>query len=162
MENPAVELHAADLLLKKGVRLKIRAPFFMRWVGKKTLSLTVTSPYEGTLARVARYYLSTGLTMEELEGISHEQALSILVKHGSVISKAVACAWLNGYWAGKLFTKPLSWYIRWHAKPQEVLSILMLICLYGGVSDFMNITRSVRMMKITSPKDELGQTMKGS
>ncbi|MGY6522011.1 MAG: hypothetical protein ACXIUD_09800 [Mongoliitalea sp.] len=134
----------------------------MRWIGIKTLSLTVTSPYEGTLARVARYYLSTGLRMEELEGISHEQALQLYLTHGKTITKAVACAWLNGYWAGKLLTKPLAWYIRWHAQPREILTIMMLICLYGGVSDFMNITRSVRMMKITTPKHELGQEMKGS
>jgi hypothetical protein len=162
MENTAVEAHAADLLLKKGVRLKMRAPFFLRWLGKKTISITVTSPLEGTLARVAKYYLSTGLKISQLENITHEEALALHLVHGKAIRKAVACAWLNGWVSGWLLVRPLSWYMKWHAKPQEILTIAMIILLYGGVSDFMATTRSVRMMKITTPKSEMGQMRKGS
>lgn len=162
MENPAVESHAADLLLRRGVRLQMRAPFFMRWLGKKTVSLTVRSPYEGTLARVAKYYLSTGITLAQLDDITHEQALVMMLQHGKAITKAVAVGWLNGWISGLLFVRPLSWYMRWHCKPQEVLTIAMILLLYGGVSDFMSTTRSVRMMKVTTPKAEMGQMMKGS
>lgn len=162
MENPAIEKQAADLILKKGVRLKLRAPFFFRWLGKKTIGITVTSPYEGTLHEVARHYLSTGLLMEDLEGITHEKGLAIMALHGPAMDKAVAAAWLNGFWAIKLFTRPLAWYMRWNAKPAEILTIVMLLILYGGLSDFMDTTRSIRMMKMTSPMVE-GQTMtKGS
>lgn len=162
MENPAIEAHAADLMLKRGVRLQMRAPFFLRWLGKKTISLIVTSPYDGTLARVAKYYLSTGLTIEQLTNITHEQALLIQLRHGKAINKAVAVGWLNGFLSGWLFVRPLAWYIRWHCKPQHIQTVAVMLLLYGGVSDFMGTTRSVRMMKITTPKAELGQLMKGS
>ena len=160
-ENTAIELHAADLILKRGVRLELRAPLFLRLVGKKTLKLTVTSPLEGTLQRVAKYYLETGITADQLDNISHEQALGLMAVHGKQLNKAVACAWLNGYWRGMLFTRPLAWYMRWHCKAEDILVIATMILLYGGVSDFMNTTRSVRMMKTTSPRIE-GQTRKGS
>lgn len=161
MENPAIERHTADLILKRGVRLELRAPLFLRLFGKKTLKLTVKSPYEGTLQRVSRYYLSTGIKSEQLDNITHEEALSLMLVHGPQITKAVACAWLNGWISGWLFTRPLAWYMRWHARPEDILVIATMILLYGGVSDFMNTTRSVRMMKTTSPRIE-GQARKGS
>ena len=140
--------------------MKMRAPFFMRWFGKRTISLTVRSPYEGTMHRVASYYLSTGINSDELNDISHEAALSLWAIHGKTICKAVACAWLNGYWSGKLFTGLLGWYIQWHCKPKELFGIVTILLLYGGTSDFINTTRSVRMMKLTTPK--LGQETQGS
>jgi hypothetical protein len=161
MENTAVEKHTADLILKRGVRLELRAPLFLRLLGKKTFKLTVTSPYEGTLMRVARYYLETGISSEQLDEISHEHALALMMTHGKQITRAVACAWLNGWISGWLFTRPLAWYMRWHCKPEDILVIATVILLYGGVSDFINTTRSVRMMKTTSPMIE-GQARKGS
>ena len=160
-ENGAIEKHAADLILKRGVRLELRAPLFLRILGKKTLKLTVTSPLEGTLQRVGRYYLETGISSDQLDSITHEQALGLMAVHGKQINKAVACAWLNGWFSGWAFTRPLAWYMRWHARPEDILVICTMILLYGGVSDFMNTTRSVRMMKTTSPRIE-GQKRQGS
>ncbi len=159
-ENLNKEALVAEHLLHRGARMKMRAPFFLRWIGKKTLSLTVRSPYEGTMHRVAAYYLKTGLKEEQLEDISHEEALSLWVAHGKTICKAIACAWLNGYWSGMLLTKPLAWYIKWHCKPKELFGLVTIILLYGGTADFMSTTRSVRMMKMTSPN--LGQKTQGS
>lgn len=159
-EDQNVERLAADQILDRGARMKMRAPFLLRIIGIKEVSLTVRAPYEGTLHRVASYYLSTGLSSEKLENLTHEEALGIMVAHGKSLRRAVACAWLNGYWTGKLFTKPLAHYMKWHCKPVEISTIAMLILIYGGAADFMSTTRSVRMMKITTPK--MGQKDQGS
>jgi hypothetical protein len=151
---------ATDLILKRGARLKMRSPFFLRWIGIPYLYLTITSPYEGTLMRVARYYLGTGISLENITDSTAEEALSIMSVHGKAIEKAVATAWLNGYWAGMIFTRPLAWYIRWHCTAQEVMTVAGLILLYGGVKDFMTTTRSVHYLKVTEPN--LGQKTKGS
>jgi hypothetical protein len=155
INGPAVERLAADTILERGVSVKVTAPFFLRWFGKKTIKLTITSPYEGTMYRVSAYYLSTGLKDHQLEDISVEESLALMAVHGKSITKAVACAVLNGYWSGKLFTNPLAWYLRWHCKPRELFALTTALLLYGGTADFMNTTRSVRMMKITQPN--LGQ-----
>lgn len=160
IEDLQREALVAEHLLHRGARMKMRAPFFFRWFGVKTISLTIRSPYEGTMHRVASYYLSTGIKSEQLNDITHEDALALWAAHGKTICKAVACAWLNGYWAGKLFTYPLALYILWHCTPKELFGMTALILLYGGTADFMNITRSVRMMKMTTPK--LGQKTQGS
>jgi hypothetical protein len=158
-ENPHIEKSVADTILQKGVAITLPAPFFIRWF-KKTISVTITNPYEGTLHRVARYYLSTGLTADDLEGLTIEKALELHVKHSKAISKAVAVAVLNGYIKGWLFTKFLAWYLRWNASPQALLKLVAILVTYGGTEDFITITKSVRKMKLTTPN--LGQTKKGS
>ena len=159
-EQVKIEKLATEQILHKGARMQMRAPLLLRLFGKRTISLTVRSPFEGTMQRVAHYYLSTGLTTKQLEDVTHEQALAMMAAHGMTICKAVAVAWLNGYWSGKLLTKPLAWYMRWHCKPAEIMTVAMLILVYGGTADFMNTTRSVRLMKTTTPKT--GQAIKGS
>lgn len=158
-ENVNVEQLATDTILHKGVKIPVRAPWFLR-LFKKTISLTVSSPYEGTMHRVASYYLSTGITMEQLENITTEQALELMSKHGKAINKAVACAVLNGYVSGWLFTKLLAHYLRWNCEPRHLFALVSLVLLYGGTSDFMNTTKSVHTMKLSVPRT--GQKHQGS
>lgn len=159
-ENQATERLVAETILQRGVKVKIAAPFFLRWIGKKTITVRLTSPFEGTMYRVSSYYLSTGITDEKLEDITTEEALVLMSIHGKAISKAVACALLNGYWSGMLFTRFLGWYLRWHCKPRELFALTTALLIYGGAQDFMSTTRSVRQMKATAPN--LGQKTKGS
>jgi len=109
----------------------------------------------GTLMRVSAYYTSTGITDDKLEKITFEQAQVLLQVHGKSISKAVAVAILNGYWSGKILTRPLARYLRWKATPQQIMTLASALLVYGGVKDFMTTTRSVRQMTITRPN--LGQ-----
>ena len=140
--------------------MKMRAPRILRWFGKKTISLVVTSPYLGTMMEVSRHYLATGLTSDQLEDVTHEQALSLMAAHGKSICRAVASAWLNGKYSIRLFAGLLSRYMMWHCKPVEILTVLQMILIYGGTKDFMNTTRSVRLLKATTPS--LGHQTKGS
>lgn len=159
-QDPVVtERLAAENLLQRGVKVKIVAPWFIRWF-KKTVTLRLTSPFEGTLLRVSAYYLSAGIKDHKLDDITIEESLLLMSVHGKAISKAVACALLNGYWSGKLFTKPLAWYLRWHLKPREMFALTSALLIYGGAGDFMNTTRLVRKMKTTAPRT--GQTPKES
>ena len=158
-ESPAVERLAVETILQRGVKVKIPAPWFIRWI-KKSYPVIMSSPYEGTMFRVARYYLSTGLTQEKLDNLTTEEALVLMSVHGKAITKAVACALLNGYLKGKLFTKPLAWYLRWNMTAQELFALTTALVLYGGTTDFMNTTRLVQSQKTTTPN--LGQKTKGS
>lgn len=158
-ENPHIEKSVADTILQKGVAITVPAPFLIR-LFKKTINLTITSPFEGTMHRVARYYLSTGLSVDDLEGLTVEQALAVHLKHSKAISKAVAVAVLNGYLKGKFFTRFLAWYLRWHCSPQALLQLVAILVVNGGTEDFITITKSVRKMKLTTPK--MGQTKQGS
>ena len=155
-----VEKMASDRLLQKGVPMKIRTPLFFRLLGWKHFTLRVTSPTFGTLLRVSNYYLSTGLSIDKLEDITHEMALSLMIAHGKAISKAVACAWLNRKWADVLATRLLAWYLREHSTPAELCNAVLMITVLGGTADFTNTTRSVGLMTVTAPR--LGQNLKES
>ena len=157
-EQPHVEKLAADTILQRGVKVKIPAPFLIRKLRiKKTINLTLTSPYEGTMHRVASYYLSTGITQELLEGLTQEEALALHVRHGKAISKAIAVAILNGYWSGKIFTRWLARYLRNHLTSKEIYALLTVLLVYGGVQDFINTTKSVRKMTLTTTAPRTGQ-----
>lgn len=158
-ERPDIERQAAETILQRGVSVSIAAPWFIRWA-KKTVRLTIRSPYQGTLMRASAYYLSTGLKDHQLDDITVEQSLALMKVHGRSLSMAVATTILNDYWKGKLFTKLLARYLRWNLTAQQISALVTTILIYGGTSDFMNTTRSVRMMKTTAPK--LGQKAKGS
>ncbi|NJB36390.1 hypothetical protein [Croceivirga sp. JEA036] len=158
-DGAITEMLAAQTILQRGVKFKIAAPFFIRWL-KKSVTITVTAPYYGTLLRISAYYLSTGLKDEKLDQLSVEESLQIMAVHGTTIAKAVACAMLNGNWSGRLFTKPLAWYLKWHCKPAELLALTSALLVYGGSADFMSTTRLVRSLKVTTPN--LGQTPQGS
>ena len=159
-ENQATERLTAETILQRGVKVKVAAPFFLKWFGKKTITMRLTSPYQGTMFRVSAYYLSTGIKDHQLDDITTEEALALMSVHGKAITKAVACAILNGYWSGKLLTRFLAWYLRWNCKPGDLFALTTALLIYGGSADFMLTTRSVRQMKATSPN--LGQKDQGS
>lgn len=153
--NMQTELHAAEAILQRGQKVKARAPLLFRLIGIKRITLTLRMPFAGTLHRVAAYYLKTGITVAQLEDVAAEEALELMVKHGDNIRKAVACALLNGYWSGLLFTRPLAWYLKWGLHDKTIFRILNLLIAFGGLADFMNTTRYIRGMMITAPN--LGQ-----
>lgn len=155
-ENPALERLAAETILQRGVKVKIPAPFFLRWI-RRTWVLRMTCPTLGTLMRVSAYYTSTGITDDKLENLTFEQAQLLVQLHGKAISKAVAVALLNGRISGRWLTRPLARHLRWNLTAQELMSLASVLLIYGGASDFMTTTRSVRRMKMTSPN--LGQKM---
>lgn len=154
------ELHAAQSILERGVRARVRAPLFLRLIGIKHLNLTLRRLYAGTLFHVSELYLMTGITEEELKEVTAEKATELMSKHGKTIAKAVACALLNGRWRIRLFSGMLGRYLMDHMAMRELVVLLEICLIHNGTSDFMNCTRYLRAMKITDPS--LGQKRKGS
>ncbi|MDO9554526.1 hypothetical protein [Rhodonellum sp.] len=153
------ELHAANAILERGVRAKVRAPFFCRWIGIKNINLTLKKLYAGTLFRISAYYVQTGITEEQLKEVTAHEAILLMATHGVTISKAVACGIINSQFRGWMFTRLLAWYIRENMPNSKILMLYEICLLHNGTSDFMTITRYVRMLKITDPTG-LGQKAK--
>ncbi|MDM1048061.1 hypothetical protein [Sphingobacterium hotanense] len=160
MDANQTELRATQTILQRGVRVRTRAPFLLRLLGKKTIVLTLRQPTGGSLMRMGYWFLMTHLPLHKLEKISVEEALLYKVKYGDHIYKALACLFLVGKVRTKLFLKPLSNYLKESLPVTDVLKLLQLVILNGGLEDFMNTTRLVRAKMITPPK--LGQKAKRS
>lgn len=154
------ESFAAETLLEKGVRVPIPAPFFFRWFGKKQITVRLYQPCFGTLLRISRYYLTTGVTEDQLKEINQEGAMMLCRDHGKTFSKIVATAMLNGFISGTIFTRPLAWVLLWSLKPELICGLIRLLVIFGGTAPFMSIIRSVNQMKITAPN--LSQKSQGS
>lgn len=160
MEELHTEQSAAELMLQRGVKVKCRAPLLFRLFGIKMITLVLRYSFGGTLHRVAIYYLKTGIPAAKLNDITTEEALVLMAKSGKGIYRAVACALLNGWVAGYLFTPLLAWYLKWSLHPNTVMVLMNLLIAHGGLAPFMTTTRYIRGMKITGPN--LGQKTKGS
>lgn len=160
MVDIKTELHAAETILQRGVKVKARAPLLLRLVFIRRISIKLRNPTAGTLMRVAAHYLRTGLDSRKLDDLSAEQAMAIMAVHGPALRKAVAVAVLNGWISGWLLARPVAWYLKWHLTDREICTMMNLLVAYGGTRDFIDTTRYIRAMKITSPN--LGQKKKGS
>lgn len=160
LTDQATELHAAETILQRGVKVKARAPLLFRLVFVRWFTIKLRNPTSGTLMRVAAHYLSTGLDSHKLDDLTAEQAMAIMAKHGKALRKAVAVAVLNGWIRGWLFARPMAWYLKWNLTDREICTMMNLLITYGGTMDFIDTTRYIRVMKITSPN--LGQKKKGS
>ena len=76
MDTQATEQRAASLLLKKGVKVSITAPLFLRLLGKKKIDLVITAPTIYTLLLISEKFLSMRIPNQEL---SISEAFGILV-----------------------------------------------------------------------------------
>lgn len=160
LTDQATELHAAETILQRGVKVKARAPLLLRLIFIRSVNVKLRNPTAGTMMRVAAQYLRTGLDSHKLDELSAEQAMAIMAVHGKALRKAVAAAVLNGWIRGWVLTKPVAWYLKWHLTDREICTMMNLLITYGGTRDFIDTTRYIRAMKITSPN--LGQKKKGS
>ena len=98
-----VEIEAAEALLDVGVSLpllRIRLPWRRRPV---EVRLTMRRPCLGSQIRMARLYMETGVTLEEMRGFNRHEELAYMAKHGKKLSRMVAltiCRGKNAFWPG--------------------------------------------------------------
>ncbi len=146
------------MLLKRGVPVQVKAPFFLRLFGKKRITLKLTLPTLHTLLCIAEEYLATGVDVDK--ELSLKEALEITLISGRMASRVVAMAiinkasllWLCGLLAGVL---------RKSLTAESLKYLYHLIVVYGGVSDFIATIRLVQKTRITKPTD-LSREEKGS
>ena len=158
MEN--IELLAAETLLQRGVRVQIVAPLLFRLFGKKKLSFYLYQPSLGNKIRITRLYLKMGITADQLNATTQEDADRLLVKHSNTFLRMLAIAMMKGRLMPWLFNKPLAYFLKYKLSPQQMFTMVQALVLFSGTADFMNTTRLFKGMKITEAN--LGQTVQGS
>jgi hypothetical protein len=144
-----IEKQAAEVLLDRGVRWKVPAPWYLRLIGKKTVSLGVTSLKLGTLLELSRLYIEMDLTSEQMKGDTHK----IIQDHLKTVCRITAMCILNSKIKIRLFTKPLARYILWAFTANMQLEVILFITNYSGTESFLTTIGFIRDLKITSPKN---------
>ncbi|NCB68982.1 MAG: hypothetical protein EOM47_09050 [Bacteroidia bacterium] len=153
MENE-IRLAAANLLLQRGVKYKVDAPFWQRLTGRNVIHIKPLFP--GTIAAFSLEILKHGL-----ENATQEKVLENI----SVVARVIAIAILNDEKEIEMNADELGRKLLWKVPANQLLNIYSAIENVSRVVDFTIITNSItRMMQMMmNPKlMSLGQDEKGS
>lgn len=157
MDERKVQQEASEALLDVGVSVPlkpIRLPFRKK---RLLLRLTMRRPRLSTQIKIARLYLSLGVTYAELEALDKDGQMCFIAEHGKTISDMVALTMCGKWW------KPMwlvSWILRHWVDNLYMQVALMKFVLLLGTESFTNIIRSAEM---TNPLQlRLSQKKKGS
>lgn len=157
MDERKVQQEVSEALLDVGVSVPlkpIRLPFRKK---RLLLRLTMRRPRLSTQIKIARLYLSLGVTYAELEALDKDGQMCFIAEHGKTISDMVALTMCGKWW------KPVwlvSWILRHWVDNLYMQVAMMKFVLLLGTESFMNIIRSAEM---TNPmKLRLSQKKKGS
>lgn len=148
MDKQATEQKAAKILLKRGVKVPVTAPLFLRLFGKKSINVTVKAPTTNTLLMVADKFLSLRIT--ETKDLSLTEAFELYKKHSRKMTEIVTLCILNSpakVWRHKILAR----FLEWKLQPDEITYLFHLIIAYGGVQDFINTIRFAETIRITKP-----------
>ena len=155
-----IQKEGAEALLNAGVSVplkEIRLPFKKRPV---RLRVTMKRPYMSGQLRIARTYLSMGVTSTQMESFTKEEEMEFLVKHGKAVSRIIACAICQGYVSSRLFVGLVAWFVRNFVEYRYMKVAFRTFIRLMGTKSFTSIIRSVEM---SNPMNlRLSQKRKGS
>ncbi len=154
--NSQIEIEAAEALLDIGVSL----PFFKIPFTRKVVRLTMKRPCLGGQIRLARLYLQTGVTYEQMLEFSKHDELAYMALHGKQVSKMVALTICRGAFSGWLLSGVLAWLLRWFVDDEYLRAANMQFLRLLGTKSFTTIISSISTMNPMKPR--LSQKRKGS
>lgn len=163
MENDVIkqiQREGADALLDIGVSVPLKA---LRIPFKKSpleLRVTMKRPCMSGQLRIARTYLSMGVTSEQMWSFTKEEEMRFLVKHGKKLSRMIAYMICRGYFARKFCVGLTAWFVRNFMTHEYQMEVIKRFVTLMGTDPFIPIIRSA---EIANPmKLRLSRRKKGS
>ena len=149
-------LQAANAILQKGVRFRLPAPFYKRWLGKNYVVIRYL--HAGAILEFSRVVVEN-----ELENAIALGDYEFLLKSVEPCARCIAIAILNDETKIERETDKLTKLLLWKIAPQSIVEVFLKISVMNRVSDFMNITKFFLTQTATmmNPKN-LGQDEDGS
>ena len=155
-----IQIEAADALLNAGISVPLkefRLPFKKKPV---RLRLRMKRPYMSGQLRIARTYLSMGVTSNQMDSFTKEEEMRFIVEHSKAISRIIAYTICQGYVSRHLFVGFVAWFIRNFVEDRYMQVAFRTFIRLMGTKSFTSIIRSVEM---SNPmKLRLSQKRKGS
>lgn len=157
MDEPEVQQRAADVLLDRGVRVKVPAPVWYRLVGVKEVSVTLYRPKLGTLIAMSRISAAIDVDFEKLTDGSFKEAYNLCNRYGEQIAKWVAVALLNDKRAIERQANRLARRLMWGMPTDRLAELFTLVVLLSGVQDFLTTIRFVQQSNVMRRRTEMSQ-----
>lgn len=127
-------LNAANVILQRGVRFRLPAPFYKRWL--KMDYITIRYLKLGTILEISRVVLESKI--EEAIALGDHE---FLVKAIEPCARCIAIAMLNDERRIARETDRLTRKLIWKIAPQSIVEVFTAISTMNRLSDFINITR---------------------
>lgn len=155
-----IQREGAEALLDIGVSVPLKA-LRIPWIKRPlVLRVTMKRPCMSGQLRIARTYLSMGVTSEQMWKFSKEEEMSFLVKHGKKVSRMIAYMICRGWFARKFCVGLTSWFIREMMTYEYQMEVMKKFVTLMGTDPFIPIIRSA---EISNPmKLRLSHVKKGS
>lgn len=155
-----IQIEAADALLNAGISVPLkefRLPFKKEPV---RLRVTMKRPYMSGQIKIARTYMSMGVTSAQMDAFTKEEEMKFIVEHGKAISRIIAYTICQSYVSRHLFVGFVAWFIRNFVEDRYMMVAFRTFIRLMGTKSFTTIIRSV---EISNPmKLRLSQKRKGS
>ena len=155
-----IQIEAADALLNAGISVPLkefRLPFKKEPV---RLRVTMKRPYMSGQIKIARTYMSMGVTSAQMDAFTKEEEMKFIVEHSNAISRIIAYTICQGYVSRHLFVGFVAWLIRNFVEDRYLMVAFRTFIRLMGTKSFTTIIRSVEM---SNPmKLRLSQKRKGS
>lgn len=157
MGEPEVQQRAADVLLDRGVRVKVPAPVWYRLFGVKEVSVTLYRPKLGTLIAMSRISADIDVDFDKLTDGSFKEAYDLCHRYGEQIAKWVAVALINDKRGIERQANRLARRLMWGMPTDRLAELFTLVVLLSGVQDFMTTIRFVQQSNVMRRRTEMSQ-----
>lgn len=155
-----VQREGAAALLDRGVSVPlkdIRIPLRRKPL---TVRVVMRRPRLGGLMRLARVYLSLGVTAEQMKKFTKEEEMAFIARHGKAVSRMIAYTLCRGWISRRLLVELTAWWVRHFMEPAYIDAAMRNFVFLLGTDPF---TRIIRSAGRTNPmKLRLSQGRKGS
>lgn len=154
-----IEREGAEALLDAGVSvplLEFHVPFRDKPV---PLRVTMRRPCLGGMVAIAREWLRTDTTAEQMWNFSKEDEMRFVATHSMELSRIVAWTLCRGWVARKLLVGPVAWAVRQWMQPRHMASVMKRYVALMGTDPFLSIIASaeaVNPMKLRASQGGKG------
>jgi hypothetical protein len=129
MNETQTKMAAANLLLERGVRFKIDAPFYIRWL--RMNRIFIRPLYAGTIAE-----FSLVILQQKLEDATEE----IAYKNMDAVCRVIAIAMLNDEKKIAKKAEKLAKHLQWRVPAYNLIQIFLYLSHVNSTLDFTIIT----------------------
>lgn len=152
-------MEAADALLDTGVSVPLKSFRFPFTKKSFTLRLTMRRPCLDAQIRIARLYLSMGVTADKMWEFTTEEQMKFLADHGAKIARMIAYTICRSS-LSRLTLPLISWLIRRWMSNEHLIGAMLRFVMLLGTDPFIPIIKSAQMTNPLMPRKS--HTAKGS
>jgi len=118
-------------------------------IGKR--KFIIREPYLGTLDLLSRLFVDMSFDDEKMKDNPLQESKMLAARVAKDCAKVVAVAVLNGRWRIRLFSRILTGYFYWKAKPSVMLKLALIVNTMCNFGDFTTSIRLMSGVRTTAP-----------